>query len=153
MNTALNVLLLGSRNPPRHSQIAARRKLRKLVSACLLGVPTRIRCARNIERRWDIRRANRPKLEERHRKIAGIRGFPEIRMSRCEFEKLPLGKNLNLQTCPIGTRFVCTPWKFTPGITVVGQVVRGLDAFCSQIGAPMSVPERWVNRYRLALFD
>jgi hypothetical protein len=39
----------------------------------------------------------------------------------------------------------------TPDVTVIGQIVRGEQAFCSQIGAPMSLPERFINRYQLKM--
>ena len=72
-------------------------------------------------------------------------------MSRAEFDHLAQGKDLDLNTCPLGTTFVCKPFELLPGIVVVGQVVRGVDMFADQWGAGLSVPERGINRFRVEI--
>ncbi|MDD5165628.1 MAG: hypothetical protein PHG25_03820 [Candidatus Pacebacteria bacterium] len=90
----------------------------------------------------------RIKLEDQARRI---RKFPIREMSATEFDQLVREKPVDLKTCPLGTWFVCTPFELTPDVTVVGQVVTGLEMIANQWGAGMSVPERGVNRYRVKL--
>lgn len=86
--------------------------------------------------------------------VAQIMDYPIIKLSKSDFSALPgadekeVSRNF-LETCPIGTRFVCRS-RFE-GIIVVGQVVKGDDLFCSQWGSGLATPKRGINRYRVQL--
>lgn len=82
------------------------------------------------------------------RQKQSILRFSEKEMTKEYLAALPKGETLDLYTCPIGTWFVCKPFPLLPDVIVVGQVVKGGDALCSQYGAGLSVPDRFVNRYR-----
>ena len=58
----------------------------------------------------------------------------------------------SLHFCGFGTFFRCKG-SSTIEKAVIGQLVRGEDALCSQYGAGLSVPERFVNRYRIRITD
>lgn len=83
--------------------------------------------------------------------LARIMLLPVKRMTQIEVETLP-GANEPLpdgflETCPIGTWFMCRQQHELP--LVVGQIVIGDDLLCDQWGAGLCLPERGVNRYRL----
>lgn len=76
--------------------------------------------------------------------------YPIKEMTYEEFNQLPRDVGTEfLQTCPIGTWFVCRP----EVNMVVGQIVKGDDLFCSQWGAGLSVPERGINRYSVTIVE
>jgi len=67
-----------------------------------------------------------------------------------EFSSIPRAEDLPagfLKACRFGFRFKCAGSKDATN-TVIGVVVRGLDALVDQWGAGLSIPERFVNRYR-----
>ena len=81
---------------------------------------------------------------------------PELRLSFNEYYDIPRAEDMPegfLKTCPIGTRFKCKGSK-TIENTVIGIVVKGEDALAHQYGAGLlSVPERFVNRYKPVVDD
>jgi hypothetical protein len=87
------------------------------------------------------------------RTMGQIQRYHLLQMSRAEFDRLAQGKDLDLNTCPMGTLFVCKPFELLPNIIIVGQIVRGLDMFADQWGAGLSVPERGINRFRVEIIN
>jgi len=81
--------------------------------------------------------------------------YPVKEMTRVQFGQLLAEENLGigyLALCPIGTWFVCAGNPLLSGDKiVVGQVVNGTDLSADQLVAGLSVPERGVNKYRLAI--
>jgi len=74
------------------------------------------------------------------------RTYPIMQMTRAQYDGIPCAENMPidfLETCAIGTKFRCRG-----SSEIIGQVVKGDDAFCSQYGAGLSVPARFVNRHR-----
>lgn len=72
--------------------------------------------------------------------------FPELTLTKEEFLTLTAGETLgenDLKYVPIGFRFKCRG-----DHEVIGVVVKGMDAITEQFGAGLSIPERFVNRYR-----
>jgi hypothetical protein len=94
-------------------------------------------------------------VEREHRAIKKILAYPVLRVTQAELDALPRatadGGDADPNVCPIGAWLRCAPYAPLPGVAVVGHVVRGEDAICSQIGAPMSLPTRWMNRYRVEI--
>jgi hypothetical protein len=77
--------------------------------------------------------------------------WPQVQMTGEQFAALKSQK-IDLQTCPLGTWFVYKkPLPYLPGVTIIGQVVKGLDMFCDQWGAGLSVPDRGARKYRLEI--
>jgi len=84
-----------------------------------------------------------------------IKNYPLKTLSQKEFEKIPAAEDLEegfLETCPIGTWFRCKRSELCPEIIVIGQVVKGMDAFCDQVGASLlSLRYREINHYRVEI--
>jgi len=78
--------------------------------------------------------------------------YPSIEMTQKEYDTLTQGKDQPkdfLKYVPIGFRF-----KTTPDETIIGEVVKGLDALEDQVGAAfLSLPERFVNRYKVKIIN
>jgi len=73
--------------------------------------------------------------------------YPIIQLTQSEYAQIPRAEDLPrgfLNTCPIGTLFRCRGSN-----KIIGQLVKGDDALGEQYGAGLSVPERFVNRYRI----
>lgn len=129
--------------------------LRNLLSAL---TPTTIKLRRAEkaarEAEFERRKKLREEFEERTRIQNNIRSFPVYDMSQEELDQLPRNVGTEfLKTCPIGTWIRCTPHPFAPNEIVIGQVVKGMDAFVDQWGAGMSPPERFLNRYRVHITE
>lgn len=91
-----------------------------------------------------------PELREKYMQ------YPVMKLSKEEFSNIPRAEQLPdgfLETCPIGTFFVCREKCPALEIIVIGQIVKEDDLICEQYGAGMSVPARGANRYRLELSD
>jgi hypothetical protein len=96
--------------------------------------------------------AKRHQAEQALRKR--VARYPVRQMSRKEYTRLKAASvDLNLNTCRLETWFACKPDELAPDLIVVGQVVRGDELIASQLGAPMSVPKRGINRYRVQFTD
>ena len=75
--------------------------------------------------------------------------YPTLEMTQKEYDSLPRGKDIpkdDLKYVPFGFRF-----RTSPDENIIGEVVKGLDALADQAGAALSVPERFINRYRVAI--
>ncbi len=77
-----------------------------------------------------------------------IEQLPVLTLTQEQVDKLPHGSTLDLETCPLGTYFICIPLSDTEPV-VIGHLVGGLEALVDQFGAGWDIPERFVNRYRL----
>ena len=110
-------------------------------------------------RKEDARQVSEEKRaaeEKRRRKAAGIRSFPVRRLTKEEFAGIITADQLPdryLETCPIGSWFVCRPNEDVPVVTVVGQVVDDKDMICDQWGSGLGVPARGINRYRVEIVE
>jgi hypothetical protein len=72
-------------------------------------------------------------------------------MTQAEYDSLPRGEDIpkgHLKYVPFGFRF-----KMTSDATIIGEVVKGLDAFADQVGACMTPPDRFVNSYRAKIIN
>ncbi len=89
------------------------------------------------------------------RTIERIKKYPARELTQEEFNEIPEAEDLEegfLETCPIETWFVCRKNDLVPDVTVIGQVIKGDDAFCEQVGsALLSLREREINRYRVKI--
>ncbi len=88
------------------------------------------------------------KVRERRQREQILR-FPEKIMSADELGRLQKGSDVDLNTCPLDTWFICKLSDLVPDLVVVGQVVEGDKMIAEQWGAGLSVPPRGINRYRL----
>ena len=81
--------------------------------------------------------------------------YPVVEMTREELTKIPNGDAVPidfLQTCPVGTKFICRKNRFLPDLVIIGKVVKGENLFCAQWGAGLlSIPDRGINRYRVEI--
>ena len=100
-------------------------------------------CRRNVE--------ETQKQKKRAAQIRKVKAFPKKVMTSKEFACLPMGRDINLENCPLGTWFVCTPLEGFSGV-VLGQVVKGLDLFANQWGH-LCPPSRGINRYLLEIVE
>jgi hypothetical protein len=126
MRTFLNILTLG---------IYGLRRANRLASI------------RTVRRRRQTERALRLRADR-----ARFAGYPEIEISRAEYEQLlaARGQGLDLNECPIGTRFLYKPQKAAPELVLLGEIVSWQNAIASQVGAALfSMPARFANCYRV----
>jgi hypothetical protein len=81
--------------------------------------------------------------------------YPVMGMTQAMLDTLPLAGNLELgylATCPLGSWFVREKDSLLPDDAItVGQVVSGTDLRRDTTQSVLSVPERGVNVYRLAV--
>ncbi len=77
--------------------------------------------------------------------------YPEVEMSVNQLNELQIPvQGIDLNAVPIGFQFRCCPSRHTSEI-VIGTVVKGEDAFVAQWGSGLSVPDRFVNRFKVKL--
>lgn len=92
------------------------------------------------------------KFRESQERKAWVMGFPIMRLTRTQFEKLPKASEIDYRTCSIGTIFIIGQIKELPDVHIVGHVVASEDLFDSQWGgAALSLPKQAPNRYRLEI--
>ena len=81
------------------------------------------------------------------------RDYPILELTPEEYDSIPRAEDRPkdfVKHCPIGTKFRCMG-STTFEDTVIGIVVEGKDALINQYGAGLSVPERFINRYKVRL--
>lgn len=97
-----------------------------------------------------LRAQEEERLRELPHRIHRIMRYPIAKFTRKKFDALPKLKELKLYECPMGTWLSWPDFEpALPDVRVVGQVVPGLEAIAEQWGAGMSIPERYVNKYRV----
>jgi hypothetical protein len=117
----------------------------------------KVTVALRVEAQPTQKKREAARLEEAMRRdraeAAKFLKYPQVRFSHEDFIGIPKAESLPegfLHRCPIGTLFICKKSDESE-VTVVGQVVNGLDALADQWGSGMSLPERFVNRYRVVV--
>lgn len=125
----------------------------------LIFVITEVSVRRSVKRdhvHESARQEREARLEE-FKKLERIKGYPVKELTQEGFDKIPKAESLEegfLKTCPIGFWFVCRKSDLAPNITVIGQVVKGNDAFCDQVGAALlSLGKREINRYQAKIVE
>jgi len=74
------------------------------------------------------------------------RTYPVMQIKRAQYDKIPRAEDLPegfLETCEFGFLFRCRGSN-----NIIGKLVNGNDAIGDQYGTGLSIPKRFVNRYR-----
>ncbi len=83
-----------------------------------------------------------------------ILNYPVRKLTHEEYIQIPEAlSKAQLRDCSLGSWFRCRPYEHLPDVKVVMQIVDGQNALVAQIGAPLSPPPRWGNRYRVEFVD
>ena len=83
----------------------------------------------------------------------GRNRFPLLELLPAQYDALPRAECLEedfFKYCPLGTMFLCKGANSIDD-AVVGVLVKGTES--TQIGAPMSPPDRWIDRFRPVIVD
>ena len=110
------------------------------------------------EHSYRMSRRSREEAIDRRERIEKIRDYQLVELTQKEFDKLPKAGDFIVEwlrnEAPIGFEFICRRADWIPDdLVVLGHLVKGKEAICEQYGSGLSVPEKFVNRYRVKIVE
>lgn len=109
-------------------------------------------CSKIVKKRPG--RLERYQIEEQKEKIMR---FPIVELTQTQFDEIPKAGDFSTDylrnEAPFDFKFICRLWEYLPEVIVMGHLVKGVEAICEQHGAGMSVPDKFINRYRVEIVE